>query len=125
MEQYSLAKSAFEWNSMHTLLELAMRRFDRNVLLRYEDLTDDPAAAIEQLACDLDANWSTPPWDETGRGVEFGIDHTIGGNPNRFNAGKAVIRTDDAWRRDMPRWQQAAMSALTLPVLARYGYLNS
>lgn len=125
MERYSLAKSAFEWNSMHTLLALAMRRFDRHVLLRYEDLTADPALAISKLARDLGAEWPPPPWDETGRGVEFGVDHTIGGNPNRFSAGKAEIRTDDAWRSDMPRWQQAAMSAMTMPVLARYGYLNS
>ena len=124
MERYSLAKSAFEWTSMHTLLELAMRRFDRHVLLRYEDLTADPVAAVQALARDLEMAWSSPPWDETGRGIEFGLDHTIGGNPNRFNAGKAEIRTDDAWQRDMPRWQQAAMSAMTFPVLARYGYLS-
>ncbi len=125
MERYSLAKSAFEWNSMHTLLALAMRRFDRHVVLRYEDLTADPAGTVEQLAGAFEADWSRPPWDETGRGVEFGIDHTIGGNPNRFSSGRAVIRTDDAWREQMPRWQQAAMSAMTLPVLARYGYLSS
>lgn len=124
MERYGLAKSAFEWNSMHILLDLAMRRFERHVLLRYEDLTADPERAVAELARELGTGWSAPPWDESGRGIEFGVDHTIGGNPNRFTGGKVEIRTDDEWRESMPRWQQTAVSAMTLPVLARYGYLN-
>jgi hypothetical protein len=124
MERYGLTKSAFEWNSMHILLDLAMRRFERRVLLRYEDLTATPEWAVSELASALGADWGAPPWDKSGRAIEFGIDHTIGGNPNRFTGGKVEIRTDDEWREQMPRWQQAAVSAMTLPVLARYGYLT-
>ncbi len=48
--------------------------------------------------------------------------HTVAGNPMRFRTGRIELRRDDAWRQQLPRRQQRVISALTAPLLARYGY---
>jgi hypothetical protein len=40
----------------------------------------------------------------------------------RFATGSVAIRPDDRWRTAMPAGQRRAVTALTLPLLARYGY---
>jgi len=47
---------------------------------------------------------------------------TASGNPMRFTTGKVAIRRDDRWRTAMPPSHRRTVTALTLPLLARYGY---
>lgn len=54
--------------------------------------------------------------------VELGLDHTVSGNRNRFETGEVAIRLDDAWRRGLSPRRRAVVTALTLPLLRRYGY---
>ena len=49
--------------------------------------------------------------------------HIISGNPMRFAHGKVRVEPDDEWVRRMSRRDKAAVTAITLPLLARYGYL--
>jgi hypothetical protein len=42
----------------------------------------------------------------------------------RFRTGQITIRQDERWRDAMPAGQQRAVTALTFPLLARYGYLR-
>jgi hypothetical protein len=50
--------------------------------------------------------------------------HTASGNPMRFTTGRLAIRGDDRWRSAMSRQDQRLVTALTLPLLRRYGYLG-
>jgi hypothetical protein len=43
----------------------------------------------------------------------------------RFSTGKIPIRGDERWRSGMPKTQQRAVTALTLPLLAGYGYVGA
>ena len=45
------------------------------------------------------------------------------GQPLRFAAGRIPIRLDDEWRTAMSKVQRRKVTAITLPLLARYGYL--
>jgi hypothetical protein len=54
--------------------------------------------------------------------AELGASHTIGGNPMRFSTGRLRLRTDEAWRREMPPAARLRVSALTAWPLASYGY---
>jgi hypothetical protein len=40
----------------------------------------------------------------------------------RFATGRIPIRMDDRWRAALPAAQRRRVTALTLPLLVRYGY---
>jgi hypothetical protein len=48
--------------------------------------------------------------------------HTVAGNADRMRSGPLTVRLDDAWRTDLPTRSRRLVSALTAPLLARYGY---
>jgi hypothetical protein len=56
------------------------------------------------------------------RDVKLGISHTVSGNPNRFDTGTVKLRHDCAWQKQMNPRDRALVTALTLPLLARYHY---
>jgi hypothetical protein len=49
--------------------------------------------------------------------------HMMAGNPVRFTSGFVPIRADTEWREGMGRCHFYVVTALTLPLLARYGYV--
>jgi hypothetical protein len=51
--------------------------------------------------------------------------HSVSGNPMRFTTGPVPITRDEQWRTHMPRSQQRAVTALTWPLMAGYGYLGA
>lgn len=126
MEVVAPARSAMRWNMLHGGLGLLAARGVPSLLSRYEDFTASPEAAMRALAVFAsgrqDAGEAVPSF-LTGRRAHLGVTHTAAGNPMRFRAGCIEIRRDDAWRRLLPPGDWAAVTALTLPLLARYGYL--
>ncbi len=50
--------------------------------------------------------------------------HSIAGNPDRLRAGPVEVRLDDGWKREMMPGDRRLVTALTWPLLARYGYLG-
>jgi hypothetical protein len=42
----------------------------------------------------------------------------------RFTVGPLTLRRDDDWRDHLPRGPRWLVTLLTLPMLARYGYLG-
>jgi hypothetical protein len=57
-----------------------------------------------------------------GRTISLQVDHTVAGNPMRFQQGALTIQPDEAWRSSMPARRQLLVSALTVPFRLRYGY---
>jgi hypothetical protein len=82
------------------------------------------AAALRFLAGGAGAGVAPDAAAGPAAWAELGVHHTASGNPMRFSTGRIAIRPDDAWREAMPRTQRRAVTALTLPLLARYGYLR-
>ena len=50
--------------------------------------------------------------------------HSIAGNPDRLRAGPVEVRLDDGWKREMMPVDRRLVTALTWPLLSRYGYLG-
>jgi hypothetical protein len=42
----------------------------------------------------------------------------------RFTTGRIPVRRDERWRAGLPAAQRREVTALTLPLLAGYGYLG-
>jgi hypothetical protein len=97
--------------------------------VRYEDLVRDPERAIRQIVtfAGMPGGAATLEFlgaDHTGRWADLSAAHTASGHPTRFLAGRVRIRPDENWRAAMPAAQRRTVTALTLPLLARYGYLH-
>jgi hypothetical protein len=54
--------------------------------------------------------------------VTLGVNHTVMGNPMRLDQGPVRLRLDDRWKTSMGRMHRGIVTALTQPLLRRYGY---
>ncbi len=96
------------------------RRPERSLLLRYEDFTADPRAALEALVGLVGEDSGLEILD--GNTLTVAQNHTVAGNPNRLATGEVQIRPDTAWQRELPAGKRRLVSALTFPLMRRYGY---
>ncbi|MEW6220231.1 MAG: sulfotransferase [Thermodesulfobacteriota bacterium] len=115
-------KSSLQWLYVNAIfLRLGPRMASRH-LVRYEDLAARPQATVAGLAQAL----SIPePVVFTGPDrCRFGVDHTVSGNPARFQQGEVVIRPDEDWRTGLAPRHRLLVLLLTWPYLFRFGYLG-
>jgi hypothetical protein len=89
--------------------------------VRYEDLVSDPESELNRILDFLGLTTRTVP-NAQGRQMWLEPQHTVAGNPSRFVTGHAAIQLDDAWIREMPTAAKCAVTAITAPMLLRYGY---
>lgn len=57
-----------------------------------------------------------------GNEVDLSVDHFAAGSRMRLQAGPVPLVLDEAWRRELPSGQRRLVTALSLPLLRRYGY---
>ncbi|MBT0992898.1 sulfotransferase [Cellulomonas sp. DKR-3] len=120
MTQYTPALSSLLWSL--TTVEAELLRTTRAPIarLRYEDFVADPrdtlVAAWRQLGLEPDG------LDVVSPRMELAANHTVAGNPVRFKVGTVELRTDEEWRRSMPRRDKLTVAALTGPLRTAMGY---
>lgn len=127
MHRLRAGGSSFYWVLHNLEVDYFGARRGRTLRLRYEDWVEDPDAALAEIRrfAGLTATPSRAAEDAAADSsqVELGASHTCSGNPMRFTRGTVQLRADDRWRREMRRRDVAAVTALTGPLLKRYGYL--
>ena len=129
MTTYPPVRAAGHWNAENSALQLLARRGTPVLRIRYEDLVRSPEQTVRTLA-----RFAGLHVDEAALGFLGGQGesrcavlheaHTASGNPLRFATGKVAIRSDERWRAAMPGRHRRTVTALTLPLLAHYGYLR-
>jgi hypothetical protein len=124
MPRYSLAHSALIWDVWNVAAELLWSS-DKSCYMRlhYEDFVANPQRAIHDILEMLGETDKSVPFVETQR-VRLHPTHTVAGNPNRFGTGIVTIRPDVSWRSRMKPPKRALVTAMTCPLLPRYGYLR-
>jgi hypothetical protein len=127
MTTYKPAAAAAHWNTQNAALQLLAAKGVPTLRVRYEDLVAAPALTLAGIA-DF-AGIATPGSalgflgaDKGHRWAALSAAHTASGNPMRFTTGKIDIRSDERWRAAMPAGQRHTVTALTFPLLTRYGY---
>jgi hypothetical protein len=92
------------------------------IRLRYEDLIADPGHHVARIVrrFGIDPRDGLPHLDDGS--VILAPDHTVDGNPMRFQRGRIPLRRDEEWRARMPAAQRGVVTAITAPLLTRYGY---
>jgi hypothetical protein len=125
MHRQPAAVTALHWTKDNLLLDLLRVLGVPSLRLRYEALVADPAAHTRAMLRHAGADLDNQDLGFIGgRHVELGTNHTVAGNPMRFHQGRLELRPDDQWSRAMPRRQRLVVTAITWPLLLRYGYLG-
>src|SRR5208282_2118820 len=89
--------------------------------LRYEDLMRDPREAIAGVFEQLELGEADLSLIH-GPNVKLRVNHAISGNPVKFNSRGVDLRIDDEWRGAMRERDRKLVSAITSPLMRRYGY---
>lgn len=122
MNRRSLTWAARRWMIDNLATELLCQRVPgRYLRLHYEDFVDRPRESIEPILAMLGEGPSEMP-DLSGGTVSLSPSHSLKGNPDRFRTGVVDLRLDDEWRRAMRPTERRLVTALTWPLLRRYGY---
>ncbi|MGC5016651.1 sulfotransferase [Streptosporangium sp. DT93] len=120
MTHWSPARTSLHWLSENLGLELLARRGVPVTRVRYEDLLDAPADTLRRLVaaigvpCRLDFL--------SGGWAELSTAHTASGNPVRFTVGRTELTRDDGWRTAASSRRLRLVTALTWPLMIKYGY---
>ncbi len=121
MTRFGPVRSAFDWDVLNLSAELASGPRLSRTLIRYEDLARDPAGELARSLPRLRAAAAVG----AGGVASLPISHTVSGNPLRFDSGPTRIRLDAEWKERMRPRDRRIVSALTWPMLHRYGYLTT
>jgi hypothetical protein len=117
-----LALAAASWTAGNLLGELVARQARGKVLLiRYEDLRDDPSGTLELIGRELGLDLA----DSVAKlrdGTPLGVRHIIGGNDVRLEAGLRFDPARERSRRPLPVWVERLTVMLAWPLMRRYGY---
>ena len=90
--------------------------------LRYEDLIADPRQRLREVLAHAGQLGEPELPFLKGAQADLAENHLVDGNPIRFAHGPMQLRPDDEWRQMMPTLSRRTVTALTLPLLAAYGY---
>ena len=115
-------KSALLWNAWNVAAQnLLGTDSSRYMRLRYEDLVQQPRESLEQVLSFVGEAGQSLPFISS-RTVQLGGNHTVGGNPARFRTGVVELQPDDEWKTAMKPAHKGLVTALTWPLMNRYGY---
>jgi Sulfotransferase family len=123
MPQTGTIESMVHWNATNTSAELVRARHgkSRSLLIRYEDFVAKPRQVVQKILNLIREPHSEPPFIEADT-VELRPNHTVSGNPSRFQAGTVRIRSDERWIAGLSSRDAMMTSALGAPLILKYRY---
>jgi Sulfotransferase family len=123
MARWSPRQTATRWTRFQLAAEAVKARAgrDRSMSLRYEDLVEDPRGSLERVTR-LAGLAFDPSIFVDHHTVELHENHTVWGNPARFNRGAVSLRLDDEWKENLTPTDRLFPTLVPLPLLLRYGY---
>ena len=123
VRRHNAFDSTIRWTLLNVGSEMLLRRDarDHHLRLRYEDFAAAPRSSVEEVCRLLDLDDATLPFIDD-RTVELTANHTIAGNPVRFQAGRLELRDKAEWRKDQRFGARLTATLIALPLLRRYGY---
>ncbi len=118
----STLQNTVQWIALNLLLEsMASTASVSYRRLRYEDLVVDPGGVIANVT-----EWATGCREHLSVDSEGGVflseNHTLGGSDVRLQSGRVLLGPRDHWLNVLPSEKRRLVTALSLPLLYRYGY---
>ena len=117
-------RASVRWVAKHLTNEAIRRRYgaDRSILLRYEQLIEDPRGTVEAVAKLVG---QPSPVVDLARGVRIRVPEVHGPDGSkrqRFVTNEVVLRLDTRWQQELHLVDRFLVTLLTYPLLRRYGY---
>ena len=131
MHRLAPASTSFYWLLHNAEVDLYRAMNGGTLQVRYEDWVREPYTALAAIltfaGVSPDSTTTIPAFEDSNGNRDFvlGTSHTCSGNPMRFTQGTVQLRSDDRWRAGMQQRDRRLVTALTWPLLRRYGYLSS
>lgn len=115
--------SVMRWSLANTIAQSLRNVSAHYQLVRYEELACQPKKVLLRILenvgephLELDFLRNSP--------ICLRTTHGLSGNPIRFQGDTIEVRPDIEWREKMPGSQKHVVTALTWPLLLKYGYLR-
>jgi hypothetical protein len=124
MFRASASHSALEWVAFNTLFHLLGLLGTPTKTVRYESLVGSPRETLTAILTSEGREITEELPFLVGTRVTLGVDHTVAGNPMRFERGSFELKADQEWRTSMRPRDRRITTALTWPLLELYGYLR-
>jgi hypothetical protein len=124
LRRVGLVRSTLVWQFYNWVIMRYVRRAvgsSHFAQLTYEQLAARPQETLDWVVGLLGETPAHRP-EFRGNEVQVAPSHTASGNPNRFDAGRRVIRLDSEWETKMPARRKLAVSLLASPMLTRLRY---
>jgi hypothetical protein len=118
-------KSSVKW-TWFNLSYPVLRWFGTPVMrVRYETLVRQPREVLERAAAfvGVPVGPDTLAFLHDGE-IDLPSGHIPAGNRMRLLSGTLTLRVDDAWKRELEPGARRLVTAITWPLLYRYGYLG-
>jgi len=119
MPQFPAHRSALAWVWNNLQAEILRRRC-QNIVLRYEDLVDNPTSEVNKILNQVGLPSISP--DQNG---VFCIptSHGIWGNPDRWAGIDGIkVRKDERWTTELSNSDFIVSTLISAPLLKWYGY---
>lgn len=114
--------STWYWLGFNLAAErVAAARPEASLRIRYEDLTGAPRETVGRVLALLGLPAERNPVGADGT-VSLGPNHTVTGNPNRFERGSTTLTEDRRWHTGLGRGARLVTTLLATTQLTRYGY---
>jgi hypothetical protein len=109
------------WTTWNLSIEHIGPQSDAYMRVRYEDLVRSPRQTFSNILDFAGISSAKLPFVDLTT-VMLGPNHTVSGNPIRFNSGATAIQSDQAWESEMSPWDKLWVGLPTSPIRRRYGY---
>ena len=123
MARWHPVRTGARWVAYNALLHRLSKLGTPSIWMKYESLVARPRDEVGRVLRflgmsedDLDLDFIGPD------AVDLTAGHSVAGNPMRFQNGSVPLRLDEEWRHRLNARDRAIVSAMTWPLLARYGY---
>jgi hypothetical protein len=121
MGREGIFKSTAMYVATHLAIErMLMKKAERYMRIRYEDFIERPRRTVEAVL-EMLGVVQCPPF-VSDNAVQLRPVHCLSGNPSRFKRGVVTLTRDEEWRTGMSPSDRLKATAVSLPLLWKYGY---
>lgn len=135
LDQRSAPVASALWSGAHLLTETLRSRAVAYVRVRYTDFVRAPADVVLRVLQSVGLEEGQERTDGAGRAsrlahlngsmLQLGVQHVLAGHPIRGATGEVELSEDLEWRRSLAPPKRLLVSAMTFPLLKRYGYMQN
>ncbi len=122
MKQENPVLSSLLWNLRNTAAEhLCKNMKNKYLFFKYDDFILNPKATITKILSLVNEETSSLPFISDYE-VKLGANHSVWGNPNRFESGIVKLKLDEEWKEKLNKKDRLISTLITFPLLRKYGY---